>query len=115
MGRWFLVAFLMVCPEVITGIGLLMDIAGVVVLFYKNSFRHVESYISLRLVEASTPGANEERVPGFSSAEQQRRLEVVRHCVEQTQLWLRVGLGLVFVGFLFQALALLMRLFIFLS
>ena len=87
--------------------GLLLDILGVAILFGKTSPRHIEAYISVRMLEEFTPGENEEWMHPYSYEEHLRRLSEAQRRVAQTQIWTRVALGLIVVGFVLQAVALI--------
>ena len=102
-----MLGFLSVSPEaIVAAAGLGMDMAGIIVLFFKTSPGHIEADISVRLVEAFTPGPGEEWLHSISPAEHQRELKASRRRVMRTHLWLRVGLVLILLGFTCQAVAL---------
>lgn len=105
--RLFLISWLTAnVPDIIVALGLLIDVAGVVVLWLKTSTRDIEAEISLGLVEAATPGPREEWVHRISPEEHHRRLENSRRRVRRTRRWVKVGLGLILVGFVLQGIAL---------
>ena len=96
------------CPAWIAVVGLLFDILGVVILFVKTSPRHIEAYISVRILEGFTPGENEEWLHPYSYEEHQRRLSEAQRRLVQTQMWTRGALGLIIAGFALQAVALIL-------
>ena len=100
--------FLCVDPKVVATSGLAMDMVGVAVLFFKTSPRHIEADISLRAIEAFTPGPDDEWTFDVSPEEHKQGLGAARRSITRTHLWVRAGLGLILLGFLFQAIALFM-------
>ena len=94
--------------ECIAVAGLLLDILGVAILFAKTSPRHIEAYISVRMLEEFTPGENEEWIHPYSYEEHLSRLSEARRRVVQTQMWTRGALGLIVAGFVLQAVALIL-------
>ena len=92
-------------PDIVAAVGLSFDVAGVVVLWSKTSTRRIEAEISLALVESVTPRPGEEWVHRISPAEHHRRLEATRQGVKRTRFWVKVGLGLILVGFVLQGIA----------
>ena len=89
-------------------VGLLLDILGVAILFFKTSPRHIEAHISVRMLEDFTPSENEEWIHPYSREEHLRRLSEAQRKVAQTQMWTRGALGLIVVGFALQAVALIL-------
>ena len=95
-------------PACIAVAGLLLDILGVAILFAKNSPRHIEAYIAVRMLKEFTPGENEEWMHTYSYEEYRRRLSEAQRRVAQTQIWTRGALGLIVAGFILQAVALML-------
>lgn len=89
-------------------LGLLLDILGVAILFVKSTPRHIEAYISVRILEEFTPGENEEWIHPYSYGEHLGRLAEAGRRVVQTQMWTRGALGLIVAGFVLQAVALIL-------
>lgn len=92
--------------DIVVAVGLSLDVAGVVILWLKTTTRHIEAEISLNLVESITPRPDEEWGHRISPAEHYRRLEATRSRVKRTRSWVKVGLGLILVGFVLQGIAL---------
>ena len=95
-------------PACIAVVGLLLDILGVAILFVKTSPRHIEAYITVRMLEGFTPGQNEEWIHPYSYEEHLRRLSEAKRRVVRTQMWTRGALGLIVAGFVLQAVALIL-------
>ena len=96
-------------PTYIAVAGLVLDIVGVVLLFVTTSPRHIEAYISIRLVEAVTPREGDEWLHSYSFEEHTRSLAAAWRRVKQTQCWTRIALSLICAGFLMQLVALFLR------
>ena len=94
--------------ECIAVAGLFLDILGVAILFANTSPRHIEAYITARMVEAFTPREGGEWTHQCSYEEHLRRLSKSKRRVMQTQWWTRLALGLIVAGFILQAIALIL-------
>ena len=88
--------------------GLLLDIVGIAILFFKTSPRHIEAYITVGMLEEFTPGENAEWIHPYPYKEHLRRLSEARRRVDRTQMWTRGALSLIVAGFILQAVALIL-------
>ena len=94
--------------SLVTGLGLAMDIAGVLVLYFGTSFRNAEAHFNYGLLQPIFTKEPREMIGTLEEAAKEkaayRRLE---RSVRRNAIWVRVGISLVVSGFALQLIDLL--------
>ena len=89
---------------VMTPAGLVLDMIGVVVLFFCASTKKIEAEISYGILKHFTDKAGE-WVHSFSYEEHQRGMARLCKSIRRNRIGLKSGLVLIIVGFLLQLIA----------
>jgi len=91
----------------LTFVGLIFDVVGVGILFIYTSTKTIEAEFSYKLVREFTD-ETVEWLESYSFEEHKERLEFARRGVAKNRRRARGGLVLVMVGFILQAVAVLL-------
>ena len=87
-------------------IGLVMDILGILFLFFCTSTKRIEAEISYNMIKGFTDEAKgREWVSSISYHEHQSQVAALGRKIGRNRRWVRFGIVLVFFGFLLQLLA----------
>ena len=85
------------------GLGLILDIMGVTLLFFTTSMKRIEAELSIYVLEyLVAPSDDPEREYPFVLQEKERELIERRQSVQRNRLIQRSALAAVIVGFAFQ-------------
>ena len=95
----------MKCETIVTGIGLVMNIIGVGILFVTTSSRKLEAELAFNLVKDCT-NEGEEWLQPYSFEEHKRSLAIAEQRIRHNYRWQWSGLGLVILGVILQGLGL---------
>lgn len=99
------IALLAFC-ERLMAIGLVMDIVGIVFLFFCTSTKKIEAELSYNIVKSVTDEAQgREWLSSISYPEHQSQVASLGRRIRRNRRWAQFGIVLILIGFIFQLFA----------